>query len=95
MLAGKTKSVWRYDSGNTGLKSSKTLSAIERVCAVFKSTNIRRPAKVFRLPVARLRCRSYRLPKLEFRFGKVVATTPTNRTDRKNWRRALRRRQSP
>src|SRR5438445_8974458 len=37
MLASKTKSVWRYDSGNTGLKCSKTLSAIERVSRVFRS----------------------------------------------------------
>src|SRR6059058_2727419 len=37
MLASKTKSVSRYDSGNAGLKSSKTLSAIERVSRVFKS----------------------------------------------------------
>src|SRR5207244_6368644 len=37
MLASKTKSVWRYVSGNTGLKCSKTLSAIERVSRVFRS----------------------------------------------------------
>src|SRR5258705_11440714 len=37
MLASKTKSVCRYDSGNEGLKCSKTLSAIERVSRVFRS----------------------------------------------------------
>src|SRR2546430_17470257 len=37
MLASKTKSVSRYVSGNTGLKFSKTLSAIKRVSRVFRS----------------------------------------------------------
>src|SRR6266436_9123966 len=37
MFASKTKSVLRYDSGNFGLKCSKTLSATERVSRVFKS----------------------------------------------------------
>src|SRR5213593_2587148 len=37
MLASKTKSVRRYVSGNSGLKSWKTLSSIERVWRVFRS----------------------------------------------------------
>src|SRR2546425_11829267 len=48
MLASNTKSDWRYDSGSTGLKFSKTLSAIERVSRVFRSHEYSPdPRKVF------------------------------------------------
>src|SRR5213593_1891337 len=85
MLASKTKSVSRYDSGNTGLKSSKTFSAIERVSRVFRSHEYSPDQrKVF--PFAR--CTPSLLILRDFQnsnsdSGKSSPTTPTSRTGEK------------
>src|SRR6266550_8072409 len=85
MLASKTKSVWRYDSGNAGLKSSKTLSAIERVSRVFKSHEYS-PDQRNVLPVTR--CTPSLSILCDFQnwnsdSGKSSPTTPTSRTGEK------------
>jgi hypothetical protein len=85
MLASKTKSVSRYDSGNIGLKSSKTFSAIERVSRVFKSQEYSPDQrKVF--PFAR--CTPSLSILRDFQnsnsdSGKSLPTIPTNRTGEK------------
>src|SRR6266513_6372048 len=85
MLASKTKSVWRYDSGNTGLKCSKTLSAIERVSRVFRSHEYSPDQrKVF--PFTRCTPLLSILRKLQNSnsdSGKSSPTTPTSRTGEK------------
>src|SRR6266704_5931978 len=85
MLASNTKSVWRYASGNTGLKFSKTLSAMERVSRVFKSHEYSPDQrKVF--PFAR--CTPSLSILRDFQnsnsdSGKTSPTTPTSRTGEK------------
>src|SRR5439155_621138 len=85
MLASKTKSVSRYDSGNTGLKSSKTFSAIERVSRVFRSHEYSPDQrKVF--PFARCTpslsiLRDFQ--NLNSDSGKSSPTIPTSRTGEK------------
>src|SRR5207247_2095189 len=82
MLASKTKSVWRYDSGNTGLKCSKTLSAIERVSRVFRSHEYS-PDQRNVLPFTRWTpslsiLRNFQNSNSD--SGKSSPTTPTSRT---------------
>src|SRR6266699_5001010 len=85
MLASKTKSVCRYDSGSTGLKCSKTLSAIERVSRVFRSHEYSPDQrKVF--PFARCTpsvsiLRDFQNSNSD--LGKSSPTTPTSRTGEK------------
>src|SRR5438045_1913133 len=85
MLASKTKSVSRYDSGNAGLKSSKTLSAIERVSRVFKSHEYSPDQrKVFPFTRCTPSLSILRdLQKSNSDFGKSLPTTPTSRTGEK------------
>src|SRR5437667_5742743 len=85
MLASKTKSVSRYGSGNTGLKFSKTLSAIERVSRVFRSHEYS-PAQRNVFPF--IRCTPSVSILRDFQnwnsdSGKSSPTMPTNRTGEK------------
>src|SRR5437762_3513725 len=85
MLASKTKSVWRYDSGSAGLKCSKTLSAIERVSRVFRSHEYS-PDQRKVLPFTR--CTPSLSILRDFQnsnsaSGKSLPTTPTSRTGEK------------
>src|SRR5437016_7085144 len=85
MLASKTNSVSRYASGSTGLKFSKTLSAIERVSRVFRSHEYSPDQrKVF--PFTRCTpslsiLRDFQ--NLNSDSGKSSPTTPTSRTGEK------------
>src|SRR5437773_5047288 len=85
MLASKTKSVSRYVSGSTGLKCSKTLSAIERVSRVFRSHEYS-PDQRNVFPFARCTpsvsiLRDFQNSNSD--SGKSSPTTPTNRTGEK------------
>src|SRR6266513_2058021 len=85
MLASKTKSVCRYESGNAGLNVSNTLSATERVSRVFRSQAYSPDhRKVF--PSARWTpsvsiLRDFQ--KSNSDSGKSFPTTPTSRTGEK------------
>src|SRR5437764_5229143 len=82
MLASNTKSLWRYASGNTGLKCSNTLSAIERVSRVFRSHEYS-PDQRKVLPFTRWTpsmsiLRNFQNSNSD--SGKSLPTTPTRRT---------------
>src|ERR1700730_13789862 len=85
MFASKTKSVLRYNSGNFGLKCSKTLSAIDRVWRVFKSHEYS-PDQRNVFPFARCTpplsiLRAFQ--KANSDSGKSLPTTPTSLTGEK------------
>src|SRR6188474_357511 len=85
MLASKTKSVWRYDSGKVGLKCSNTLNAIERVSRVFRSHEYS-PDQRNVLPFTR--CTPWVSIFRDFQksnsdLGKSSPTMPTSRTGEK------------
>src|SRR2546427_1992103 len=85
MLASKTKSVSRYVSGNTGLKFSKTLSAIKRVSRVFRSHEYS-PDQRNVFPFARCTPSLSILRDFQNRnsdSGKSSPTIPTSRTGEK------------
>src|SRR5213079_3639467 len=85
ILANKTKSVWRYVSGNTGLKFSKTLRSIERVWRVFRSHEYS-PDQRNVFPFTRCTPRESILrdfQKSNSDLGKSSPTMPTSRTGEK------------
>src|ERR1700675_3689677 len=85
MLASKTKSVCRYDSGSTGLKVSKTLSATERVSRVFKSHEYspdHRKVFLFARWTPSMSILRF-FQKSNSESGKSFPTTPTSRTGEK------------
>src|SRR5262249_488890 len=85
ILASKTKSVCRYVSGNSGLKSLNTFRSMERVSRVFRSHEYSPDQrKVFPFTCWTPSVSIFRdFQKLNSDFGKSLPTMPTSRTGQK------------
>src|SRR4249920_4243488 len=85
MFASRTKLVFRYVSGSSGLKSLNTLRSMERVSRVFRSHEYS-PDQRNVFPFTRCTPSEsiFRdLQKSNSDFGKSLPTTPTSRTGEK------------